>query len=191
MFLPSSIQAVLIFYIPLFYLVIGTATNNLLLTLPPTIPRLPSSTRAVLTTTGAVLTAPITYANTFLFQNLSSTPTSYILDISCRDYDFVSMRVEVLAGGVVEVWRGRRDAATGGLEKLVEQGATGGWEVKVKAKRDYFEDRGGCQLPISAYYIWLMGMGSSSLAAFSPQKPHDSNWGCGARVCFWNALSSR
>lgn len=128
--------------IVLLFLPLVVYSASLTLHLPPNLPPLHPSTRALLTTTGITESAPITRSNTFVFRNLT-TAGVYALDIGCRDWDFAPMVVEVRQGkkgaGVgIEVKR------KGGGELRMLEG--GGWEVRVIQARDCWEDRGGCKL---------------------------------------------
>jgi hypothetical protein len=129
-------------------------TYPLTLRVPPTIPALPPSTRAILTTKNHTLTAPVTRANTFNFRStdltsLFTTQTStkaetrsYLLDIACRDYDFVSYGLDVSSDGKMEVYRVMRGGIeVGGREEVGEAGV----EVRVLRAREYYEGRAGCK----------------------------------------------
>lgn len=133
-----SLHSAIIFIF--FSLLYSVNTTTLTLSLPSHLPQLPSSTRAILTTTGATRTAPLSRANTFVFNNLTD-PASYLLDIACRDYDFVPLKVEVKKRGIVEVWRGRN----GQRQERLPEGPGGTVELRVVRKREYYEERAGCR----------------------------------------------
>ena len=66
---------------------------------------------------------------------------SYLLDIACRDYDFLSYGVEVRSDGVVLVYRvGRGGVVIGEKVGVGEEPV----EVRVLRGRDYYETRAGC-----------------------------------------------
>jgi len=104
---------------------------------------------SLLTSTLAT-TPPITRSNTFVFPDIhtstQSNPNqkklSYLLDIACRDYDFMSYGVDVGRGGKVEIYRvGRGGIEMGGREVVGEEGV----EVRVLRIREYYEERAGCE----------------------------------------------
>ena len=84
-----------------------------------------------------------------MFRNITRAEAgSYLLDIVCKDYDFVGYGVDIVdAKGeddrpVVEVYR----VARGGVEmgERVKVGE-GGVEVRVLRAREYYEARSGCR----------------------------------------------
>ncbi|KAF6220058.1 hypothetical protein HO133_003883 [Letharia lupina] len=127
---------------------------TLTLSVPPHIPALPPSTSAILTTHGQRIKVPVTRSNTFVFRNLTSPSTSdpassgsergisvsYLLDIACRDYDFLSYGVDVKSGGVVQVYRVSRGGIVTGEKVTVGEEPV---EVRVLRGRDYYEARAG------------------------------------------------
>ncbi|CAF9934792.1 MAG: hypothetical protein ALECFALPRED_006092 [Alectoria fallacina] len=136
---------------------ISAATLTLTLSVPPHIPALPPSTTAILTTHGQRIKAPVTRRNTFVFRNLTSpedpasldaaagttttTATiSYLLDIACRDYDFMSYGVDVRSDGVVQVYRVSRGGIVTGEKVTVGEEPV---EVRVLRSREYYEARAG------------------------------------------------
>lgn len=82
--------------------------------------------------------------NSFVFKNLPtpSASVSYLLDIACRDYDFVSYGVDVDVDGVVEVYRIGRGGAEMGKRVVVGEGPV---EVKVVKGREFYQARVGCE----------------------------------------------
>lgn len=128
---------------------------TLTLSVPPHIPALPPSTSAILTTHGQRIKVPVTRSNTFVFRNLTSPSTSdpassgsergisvsYLLDIACRDYDFLFYGVDVKSGGVVQVYRVSRGGIVTGEKVTVGEEPV---EVRVLRGRDYYEARAGC-----------------------------------------------
>jgi len=145
---PSSILFTLIS--SLLTSTLATTPSPLTLRVPAHIPPLPYTTRAILTTTNHTHKAPITRSNTFVFPDIhtstQSNPNqkklSYLLDIACRDYDFMSYGVDVGRGGKVEIYRvGRGGIEMGGREVVGEEGV----EVRVLRIREYYEERAGCE----------------------------------------------
>lgn len=87
-----------------------------------------------------------------MFRNITRAEAgSYLLDIVCKDYDFLGYGVDVVdAKGeeedrpVVEVYRvGRGGVEMGERVKVGE----GGVEVRVLRAREYYEARSGCKWP--------------------------------------------
>lgn len=132
-----------------------TLAATLTLTLPPSTPHLPTSTRAHLTTHGFTRAVPLTRANNFVFRNLTA-PGDYNLDIYCRDYDFEPGVVVVSASSSqpeegegsekVEVYRRSRKTGQRGARMLPLGGEGGEVEVRVGKRREYYQGRGGCML---------------------------------------------
>ena len=84
-----------------------------------------------------------------MFRNITRAEAgSYLLDIVCKDYDFVGYGVDIVDAKeeddrpVVEVYR----VARGGVEmgERVKVGE-GGVEVRVLRAREYYEARSGCR----------------------------------------------
>ena len=127
--------------------------TSLTLHIPSTIPALHHSTRAFLTThSGFSLIAPLTRAQTFVFNNLTlnSGSESYNLDIGSREYDFAPMVVVVREGDnkgrKIEVLR------RGGVGE-VKRREEGGWEIRVIKARDGWDERSGCMgSPLFFYF---------------------------------------
>lgn len=150
-----------IFSLPLFAFCLCrtalAAATTLTLTVPPHIPALPPSTSAILTATGTTLKAPVTRSNSFIINDLNSPadggPASYLLDITCRDYDFVSYGVDVKGDGVIELYR----VGLGGMEQgeriTVGEGPV---EMRVSRAREYYEARAGCE------YLYIATHGRQS-----------------------------
>ena len=138
-----------IFLLPLLALTTVSAIT-LTLQVPAHIPALPSTTTAYLRTSGRILKAPVTRKNAFVFRNITRAEAgSYLLDIVCKDYDFLGYGVDIVdAKGeeedrpVVEVYRvGRGGVEMGERVKVGE----GGVEVRVLRAREYYEARAGCK----------------------------------------------
>ena len=135
---------------------------TLTLAVPPHLPALPPSTGAILTAPGHRVRAPVTRRNTFVFRNLTAplsssadpsgagtgaaTTVSYLLEIACRDYDFLSYGVDVTGDGegAVRVYRVGRGGAAAGDKVVVGDEPV---EVRVLRTRDYYEARAGCMSP--------------------------------------------
>ncbi|KAL6720345.1 hypothetical protein ACLMJK_002266 [Lecanora helva] len=145
----SPFLAILITIIPI--ILNTSASPSLLLRVPANIPALPPTTRAILTTKNQTLRAPVTRANTFIFNNIPSISgrnagaaeggaVSYLLDIACKDYDFMSYGLDVKGDGKMEVYRVQRGGIEiGGREEVREEG----FEVRVLRVREYYEARAG------------------------------------------------
>lgn len=130
----------------LFTLFTSTLASAVALTLqvPPHIPALSASTKAYLIAHNSTLFAPITRANSFIFNNLPRTDTttaSYLLEIACRDYDFASYGVDVKSDGVVEIYRVGRGGWDQGGRVVVGDGPL---ELRVLKARDFYDKRTGC-----------------------------------------------
>ena len=118
-----------LFLIPLLALTTVSAIT-LILQVPVHIPALPSTTTAYLRKSGHILKAPVTRKNAFVFRNITSANAgSYLLDIACKDYDFLGYGVDIVdAKGeaadrpVVEVYRVGR-----GRVEMGERVKVGGW----------------------------------------------------------------
>ncbi|KAK0508087.1 hypothetical protein JMJ35_009171 [Cladonia borealis] len=142
----------LLFLLPLLALTTFVSALTLTLQVPTHIPALPSTTTAYLRTSGLILKAPVTRKNIFVFRNITRAEAgSYLLDIVCKDYDFLGYGVDVVVDKkgdgeevdrpvVVEVYRVGR----GGMEmgERVRVGE-GGVEVRVLRAREYYEARSG------------------------------------------------
>ena len=139
-----------------------TSSPPLILRVPPHISALPPNTHAILTTKNHTLKAPVTRANTFTFTgNLippypspstgenTKTKVSYLLDIACRDYDFMSYGLDVEEDGNTEIYRVARGGAEIGGREVVGEG---GVELRVLRVRDYYEQRPGCECILKEPY---------------------------------------
>ena len=73
----------------------------------------------------------------------TTTTISYLLDIACRDYDFMSYGVDVRSDGVVQVYRVSRGGIVTGDKVTVGEEPV---EVRVLRSREYYEARAGCKL---------------------------------------------
>lgn len=123
---------------------------------------------------------PITRKNTFVFRDLTglevSEPTSlssnaasssdapsspsssevgagtvsYLLDITCRDYDFLSYGVDVKSDGAVLVYRVSRGGVVVGEKVVVGEEPV---EVRVLRGREFYEVRAGCMF--FAFFFFL------------------------------------
>ena len=151
----STLCAILATLIPS---ILATTSPSLTLRVPANIPALPPTTRAILTTTNRTLKAPVTRSNTFTLTDIlprsqsttgEDNTVSYLLDIACRDYDFMSYGVDVKSDGKVEVYKVQRGGIEiGGRETVGEEG----FEVRVLRVREYYEERAGCEFVPSALY---------------------------------------
>lgn len=149
---PSPFRAVLVLLIAQVAVAV-----TLTLQVPSNIPALPPSTTAYLTAHNSTLHTPITRTNSFIFPDLPSvqpskdgatsasaaTSKSYLLDISCRDYDFASYGLDIKSNGVVEIYRVSRGGIEQGEKVTVGDGPI---ELKVLKAREFYENRGGCKL---------------------------------------------
>ncbi|KAL9124788.1 MAG: hypothetical protein Q9175_008175, partial [Cornicularia normoerica] len=70
----------------------------------------------------------------------ADTTISYLLDIACRDYDFLSYGVDVQSDGTVQVYRVSRGGFVTGEKVTVGEEPV---EVRVLRSRDYYEARAG------------------------------------------------
>lgn len=74
---------------------------------------------------------------------------SYLLDIACRDYDFLSYGVDVGSDGAVLVYRvGRGGMVVGEKVRVGEEPV----EVRVLRGREYYEGRAGCGF--APFFSW-------------------------------------
>lgn len=127
---------------------------------------LPPSTHATLTTLGGSggrkpLSAPLTVANTFVFDNV--TLGSYLADVHCPIYGFSPLRVDVGAfedGFRVQVWETYRgnDWENKGEAVPAKQlpGAAPGkvvYEVRVFGRKVFFQDRASCEFSFLSFYF--------------------------------------
>lgn len=197
-------------------------THPLTIHLPSTLPPLPPSTHATLTTKNHTLRAPLTRANTFIFRSTDLIlpftynnnsgkkveSISYLLDIACRDYDFVSYGLDVARDGKMEVYRVLRGGIEVGGREVVGEG---GVEVRVLRGREFYEARAGCKYILICVgvdrwerggelwcssilghcYSWVIQKLTYdySLTPRSPQKPDDPNRGSRIGVCDRDAIS--
>lgn len=74
----------------------------------------------------------------------------YLLDIACRDYDFLAYGVDVRSGGEVLVYRVGRGGGVLGEKVVVGVEPV---EVRVARGRDYYEARAGCE------FLWVLLLG--------------------------------
>lgn len=81
--------------------------------------------------------------------------TSYLLDVACRDYDFLSYGVDVGRDGVVRVYRVNRGGAVLGEKVVVGEEAV---EVRVLRAREYYEGRAGCRFALFLYIPSVDGL---------------------------------
>ena len=132
------------------------ASPSLLIRLPSSLPPLPPSTHASLLTPGQpLLTAPISTRNGFIFRNL--TAGTYDLDVACREYDFekgLVVRVGEECG--IEVRRGAAVIAgpAKGRDEVDWMTARLEFEMAVTRRREWREERGGCEFFRSPCYVW-------------------------------------
>ncbi len=84
---------------------------------------------------------------------------TYLLDIACRDYDFLSYGVDVGGDGVVKVYRVSRGGGVVGEKVAVGEEAV---EVRVLRGREFYEGRAGCEWALATSFFL-------------------SRWGCGGK----------
>lgn len=128
--------------------------NPQILPNPPAL--LPPTTHATLTTSGTILSAPLSKHGTFTFTlPQSDSDQSYLLDIHAREYIFAPCRVDVAANGTVlgiwETFRGN-PWSNKGNEKYVRHAEHDNnapqkvvVEAKVVARRPLYEERPRCK----------------------------------------------
>lgn len=139
---------------------------------PPILPNpaglLPPATHATLTTSGAILSAPLSKHGTFTFHHLprSDSDRSYLLDIHAREYIFAPYRVDVAANGtVLGIWETFRGNAWSnkGNEKYVHPTEGNNnidapqkvvVEARVVARRPLYEERPKCRLLLPFIFLF-------------------------------------
>ena len=206
--LQPTMQPPYILLLPILALLLPTSISAFTLTLsvPPNLPPLPPTTRAILTTRGHRIKAPVTRRNTFVFRNLSSpfasasddatttayttstssegkneqeeeAVTSYLLDIACRDYDFLSYGVDVGSDGVVRVYRVNRGGAVLGEKVVVGEEAV---EVRVLRGREYYEGRAGCRFGL---FLYIPSVDGLSMGKEGGERENLGGWKGNANKC--------
>ena len=114
---------------------------------------LPASTHATLEEHGLKLDAPITRANTFVFNNVSQG--SYLLSVFCRDFVFENLRIDITravtgADGAaaveekVEAWQTFRGNEWDNKGESRIGVVPGQVEVRPVVKKDYYQARSTC-----------------------------------------------
>lgn len=146
---------------------------SLSITIPASLPNLPPTTQATLTTLPStrnevtkqhILTVPLTRSASFVFPDLPSSPSpeSYLLDIrAAGEYTFAPYRVDVSAdGSILGIWETFRGNAweNRGAEKFVSDGAAGSKgdvlvEAKVLGRKSFYEERETCEYP-RIFFFW-------------------------------------
>ena len=137
-----------------------TCSATLTITVPANVPPLPASSRAIFSTNGTTLSAPVTVRNSFILHNLPEG--TYDLNILSRDWAFergLVIRARLSGDGtssnanshgLLEAWRLTR----GGWDKNVFQSSNingdGFIEVRLVGRRDYYDERQGFN-PISFF----------------------------------------
>jgi len=143
--------------LPLLLALPTSLASTLHIHLPSTLPSLPPSTHATLTTHNLTLSAPLRRTNTLVFANIP--PGSYLGEVYCRDWAFWPLRVDVddgseEEGGKMEVWQTFRGNE---WENKGERLGGGVGDVRVEARvgaeKGFYEGRGGCELPF--YFTML------------------------------------
>jgi hypothetical protein len=120
-----------------------TSPNGVL----PNPSKLPSYTRAILSSLGPPLVAPITASNTFLF---SPVPVgSYLLSVYSRDAVFEDLRVDVVkneTGESASSWTTFRGNEWNNKGELRGSGDGGSVQIEVRplASKDYYQERSTC-----------------------------------------------
>lgn len=112
---------------------------------------LSSSTHAVLEEHGVKINAPLTRANTFVFENV--TVGSYLLSVFCRDYFFENVRIDVteaVAGDQqksekVEAWQTFRGNEWNNRGERRAGLAQGSVEVRPLGMKEYYQARSTCK----------------------------------------------
>ena len=140
-------------------LLVSTAlAARLSINIPPTqqLPNpyvLPSTTHATLQSHGAPLSAQLTRANKFTFDDVA--PGSYLFTVHCRDYSFEPLRIDVesnqTAGGgeYVTAWQTFKGNEWDNKGELRGQGdAKDEVQIEVRSTgvKDYYQQRQGCML---------------------------------------------
>lgn len=156
--------------------------HALTLRVPPSIPALPYSSLAILTTTNHTARAPVRRDNSFVFSSSDLLPSnllakaatgsrkagerfSYLLDFTCRDYDFASYGVDVDPTSAKEAEKGTDGqdwkvelyrVGRGGIEIAGTRETAGkeGVDVRVMRGREYFEERVGCEFGLFSTVTW-------------------------------------
>ncbi|KAF2672059.1 hypothetical protein BT63DRAFT_186870 [Microthyrium microscopicum] len=104
---------------------------------------LPSDTKAVLSSNGSPLIAPISRHNNFVFADVP--PGSHLLSVYSRDVTFENLRIDVEPSGEVASWqtyRGNEWTNTGEQRGGCEAADTqANIQVRAVAKREYYYDR--------------------------------------------------
>jgi len=161
---------------------VGLTTTSITLSIPASqhirnpSAHLPPSTHATLTTLGRdALSAPLTAANTFVFDNV--TAGSYLADVHCPVYGFSPLRVDVgrfedeLRVQVWETYRGNDWENKGEAvpAKKITAGAAGRggvvYEVRVFGRKVFFQERASFSI-ISILKNPMILMGIVSLGMF-------------------------
>ncbi|KAF9878507.1 hypothetical protein CkaCkLH20_03999 [Colletotrichum karsti] len=134
---------------PLLLLLPTTLAASLTLQIPssavlPNPYTLPPSTRATLSALGSSFSAPLSAANTFVFDNLTA-PASYLVDVHCATHAFAPLRLDVAADGSLAAWetyRGNDWDNKGEVYASKEfAGGRRGFEVRVLGGKNYFVER--------------------------------------------------
>ncbi|KEY69664.1 hypothetical protein S7711_03148 [Stachybotrys chartarum IBT 7711] len=103
---------------------------------------LPPSTHATLDTLHMHLSAPLSYANTFVFNNVPQG--SYLVEVHCPTHSFLPLRVDVGADGAVSAWetfRGNDWNNKGETVQIRDGGSAKGIDLRVKGAKNYFAER--------------------------------------------------
>jgi ER membrane protein complex subunit 7 len=108
---------------------------------------LPPTTHATLSSPNGLFSAPLNQQNTFVFNNVTSG--SYVASVTCRDYVFEPLRVDVSdleTGQKIQVWQTFRGNEWDNVgEKRADAANEVLVDVRVSGAKDYYLQRGGCK----------------------------------------------
>jgi len=160
---------------------------------------LPSSTHATLQSHGEPLSAQLTRANKFTFEDVA--PGSYLFTVHCRDYAFEPLRIDVESnqtapgGEYVTAWQTFKGNEWDNKGEIRGHG-DGAEEVKIEVRstgvKDYYQQRQGCEFWSSrTRFSGLPANMDDSFDSIILQEPHDSHGPLLTRDHRWNALLAR
>lgn len=179
--LTTALSTLLLTISALTTLISASPPHPLTLRVPPSLPALPYSSQAILTTINHTARAPVRRDNTFLFSSSDLLPSkvlstsakggkagqriSYLLDFTCRDYDFASYGVDVIPTLAKEAEKGTDGqdwkvevyrVGRGGIEIAGTRETAGkeGVDVRVMRGRECFEERVGCEFGLFSTVTW-------------------------------------
>lgn len=160
---------------------------------------LPASTHATLQSVGAPISAQLTRANKFFFDDVP--PGSYLLTVHCRDYFFEPLRIDVAknetvpGGEYVTAWQTFRGNEWDNKGEIRGQG-NGNEEVKIDVRspgtKDYYQQRQGCTFsPLTGHQEHQTNEVNNSLDSVLPQEPNDPHGPLLACDHSWHAIPPR